>query len=219
MTTALFLLSTSLTMENTGMLRILDFVKTFFRQSGSHGLDHTLRVTRLCAEIGKAEGADMQILIPAALFHDVARPLEKETGIPHEQEGARIAEKYLRSDGCDENRIRAIAHAIRSHRYSTGTTPETLEAKVLSDADKLDAMGAIGIARTFMQAGEHGDGIEDATSHIHEKLLNLRELMYTDTAKEFAEERHALLQHFADALEDETISAGDAPHTFLQRIL
>lgn len=151
----------------------------------------------------------MQILIPAALFHDVARPLEKETGIRHEEEGARIAEEYLRSNGCDETRIRAIAHAIRSHRYSTGTKPETLEAKVLSDADKLDAMGAIGIARTFMQAGEHGDGIEDANAHIHEKLLNLRDLMYTDTAAAIAEERHGLLQRFAEALEDETISAGN----------
>ena len=117
-------------MENTGIERILIFVETFFRQSGSHGLDHTLRVTRLCVEIGKAEGADMQILIPAALFHDVARPLEKETGIPHEEEGARIAEEYLRSNGCDESRIRAIVHAIRSHRFSRGTKPETLEAKV-----------------------------------------------------------------------------------------
>jgi len=196
-------------MENTGIENILNFVETFFRQSGSHGLDHTLRVTRLCAEIGKAEGADMQILIPAALFHDVARPLEKETGIPHEQEGARIAEEYLRSNGCDESRIRAIAHAIRSHRYSRGTKPETLEAKVLSDADKLDAMGAVGIARTFMQAGEHGDGIEGAVAHIHEKLLKLRDLMYTDTAKEIAEGRHALLQRFTDALEDEIKSAGD----------
>lgn len=201
-------------MENTEIQRILVFVETFFRESGSHGLDHTLRVTRLCVEIGKAEGADMQILIPAALFHDVARPLEKETGIPHEQEGARIAEEYLRSNGCDESRIRAISHAIRSHRYSTGTKPETPEAKILSDADKLDAMGAVGIARTFMQAGEHGGGIEDASAHIHEKLLNLRKLMYTDTAAEIAEERHALLQRFADALEDETISAGHALRGF-----
>lgn len=201
-------------MENTGIERILNFVETFFRKSGSHGLDHTLRVTRLCVEIGKAEGADMQILIPAALFHDVARPLEKDTGIPHEQEGARIAEEYLRSNGCDESRIRAISHAIRSHRYSTGTKPETPEAKILSDADKLDAMGAVGIARTFMQAGEHRGGIEDASAHIHEKLLNLRKLMYTDTAAEIAEERHALLQRFADALEDETISAGHALRGF-----
>ena len=196
-------------MENTGIENILNFAETFFRQSGSHGLDHTLRVTRLCIEIGKAEGADMQVLIPAALFHDIARPQEKKTGIPHEREGARIAEEYLRSNGCDESRIRAIAHAIRSHRYSRGTKPETLEAKVLSDADKLDAMGAVGIARTFMQAGEHGDGIEGAIAHIHEKLLNLRDLMNTKTAAKMAEERHALLQRFTDSLEDEIKSAGD----------
>ena len=196
-------------MENTGIERILNFVETFFRQSGSHGLDHTLRVTRLCEEIGKTEGADMQILIPAALFHDVARPLEKETGIPHEEEGARIAEEYLRSNGCDESRIRAIVHAIRSHRFSRGTKPETLEAKVLSDADKLDSMGAIGIARAFMQAGEHGNSIEDTCAHFHEKLLNLRDLMYTDTAAGVAEERHELLQRFSDTLKDEIKSAGD----------
>ncbi|MBP2132391.1 HD superfamily phosphodiesterase [Methanomicrobium sp. W14] len=88
------------------------------------------------------------------------------------------------------------------------TKPETLEAKVLSDADKLDSMGAIGIARAFMQAGEHGNGIEDTGAHFHEKLLKLKELMYTDTAKGFAEERHELLQKFADALEDEIKSAG-----------
>jgi uncharacterized protein len=195
-------------MENTEIERIMFFVETFFRESGSHGLDHTLRVTRLCAEIGKAEGADMQIIIPAALFHDVARPLEKKTGIPHEEEGARIAEEYLRLNGCDESRIRAITHAIRSHRFSRGTKPETLEAKVLSDADKLDSMGAIGIARAFMQAGEHGNSIEDTGAHFHEKLLKLKELMYTETAEGIAEERHALLQRFSDALEDETLSSG-----------
>ena len=196
-------------MAATEIEDILLFVKNFLGQSGSHGLSHTLRVTRLCAEIGEAEGADMKVLIPAALFHDVARPLEKKTKIPHEEEGARIAEEYLRNSGCDEPCISAIVHAVRSHRYSTGEKPKTLEAKVLSDADKLDAMGAIGIARTFMQAGEHGDGIEDAISHIHEKLLKLNELMYTSTAKEIAKERHAMLKHFADQLEDEAISCGD----------
>ena len=78
-------------MENTEIKNILAFVENFLGQSGSHGLSHTLRVTRLCAEIGKAEGADIKILIPAALFHDIARPLEKKTKIPHEEEGARIA--------------------------------------------------------------------------------------------------------------------------------
>jgi uncharacterized protein len=101
----------------------------------------------------------MRVLIPAALFHDVARPMEKETGIPHEQVGARLAEEYIRKNGYDENLTHEIVHAIRTHRYSTGAKPETLEAQVLSDADKADAVGAVGIARTFMQAGEYGDSI------------------------------------------------------------
>ncbi len=194
-------------MESKEIEKILAYVETCFRQSGAHDLDHVLRVTRLCEEIGVAEGADMHVLIPAALFHDIARPQEDETGLPHQEEGARIAEAYLRSIGYDAERITAIAHAIRTHRYSTGPEPETPEAKILSDADKLDAMGAVGIARTFLQAGEHGDGIADAAGHIHEKLLNLRGLIYTDTAAKIALKRHALLQQFADSLEDETGSA------------
>ena len=194
-------------MEKREFETILAYVETFFTQSGAHDLDHILRVTRLCEEIGRAESADMRILIPAALFHDIARPIEDETGIPHQEEGARIAEEYLRQAGYDPDRIAAITHAILTHRFSTGPEPETLEAQVLSDADKLDAMGAVGIARTFMRAGEHGDGIESAVGHIHEKLLKLRGLMYTEGAREIAGRRHALLQEFVDCLEDE-IGAG-----------
>ena len=194
---------------------MLAYVRTFFTHSGTHDLDHVLRVTRLCEEIGSAENADMRVLIPAVLFHDVARPIEDETGIPHQEEGARIAEKYLRQTGYDAERIPAIVHAIRSHRFSTGPEPETLEARILSDADKLDAMGAVGIARTFIRAGERGDGIEGAAGHIHTKLLKLQGLMYTDGARDIAERRHAFLQEFVDSLEDEigsgTISFGETP--------
>ena len=191
-------------MHSTEKETILAYVRTFFTRSGAHDLDHILRVTRLCEEVGEAEGADMGILIPAALFHDVARPAEKETGVPHQEEGARIAEEYFRQAGYDTERIAAIVHAIRTHRFSTGPEPETLEAQVLSDADKLDAMGAVGIARTFMRAGEHGEGIEGAVGHFHEKLLLLRERMYTDGAKEIAERRHALLEEFVERLNEET---------------
>lgn len=199
-------------MEKRDLEAIRAYVETHFRESGAHGLDHVLRVTRLCEEIGEAEGADMRILIPAALFHDIARPIEEETGIPHEEEGARIAEEYLGSIGYDAGRIRAIADAIRTHRYSTGAKPGALEAKILSDADKLDAMGAVGIARAFLQAGERGGGIEDAADHIHEKLLNLGGLIYTGAAAAIAERRHALLQVFADALDEETaLTSGAGP--------
>ncbi|NMA11325.1 putative hydrolase [Methanoculleus chikugoensis] len=182
---------------------MLDHVRTALPESGAHGFDHTLRVVRLCERIGAREGADMAILIPAALFHDIARPLEEEKGVPHEEEGARMAESYLRSVRYPEECIPGIVHAIRAHRYSSGIAPGTLEARVLSDADNLDAMGAVGIARTFMQSGEQGRDIADATGHFHDKLLNLRDRMYTETARKIAEERHAFLVAFLDALDDE----------------
>ncbi len=186
-----------------GIEGIASHVRMFLQDSGSHGFDHTARVTRLCRTIGIREGADMAILIPAALFHDIARPLEEETGIPHEEQGGEMAEAYLRSIGYPGDMIYPITHAIRAHRYSSGIAPETLEAEILSDADKLDAMGAVGIARTFMQAGEDGTGIVGAVAHFHEKLLKLKDRMYTETATEIAEERHAFLVAFLVELERE----------------
>ena len=182
---------------------VREYVKAALRGAGAHGFDHTGRVVHLSEVIGTQEGADMAILLPAALFHDIARPLEEETGTPHEEAGARMAESYLCSIHYPEDCIPGIVHAIRAHRYSSGIAPGTLEARVLSDADNLDAMGAVGIARTFMQAGEQGRGIADATAHFHEKLLNLKDRMYTESAREIAEGRHALLVAFLDALDSE----------------
>ncbi len=187
-----------------GMIEdIQHYVRAQLPASGSHGFDHTARVTRLCRTIGIREGVDMGVLIPAALFHDIARPLEEETGIPHEEQGAEMAEVYLRSIGYPGDMIHSICHAIRAHRYSSGIAPATLEAEILSDADKLDAMGAVGIARTFMQAGEDGTGIVGAVAHFHKKLLKLKDRMYTKTATEIAEERHGFLVDFLQVLERE----------------
>jgi len=182
---------------------IRDHVRTVLCNGGPHGFDHVERVTALCERIGGAEGADMAILIPAALLHDIARPLEKEQGIPHEKEGARMAEEYLASIGYDASAVPAIAAAIRTHRFTTAAEPESLEAQILSDADKLDALGAVGIARTFMRAGEHGTTMQDGIDHFYEKLLKLPDRMYTKTARQIAGERHAFLLRFLALLEDE----------------
>lgn len=183
--------------------RIIAYVQTVFEESGSHGFDHTLRVTRLCERLGEDEGADMRVVLPAALLHDIGRPLEEKQGIAHEKAGALIAEEFLRSIGYEEALIPKITHAIRTHRYRSESRPETLEAMVLSDADKLDAMGAIGIARTFMQAGEQKGTMSNAIDHIHEKLLKLKGLMYTRGARGIAEERHTVLNDFLMAFEAE----------------
>jgi uncharacterized protein len=182
---------------------IRNHVATVLGRSGSHGMDHIERVTRLCRQIGADEHADMTVLIPAALLHDIARPVEKARGIPHEEEGARMAEQYLMSIHYDETRIAAITGAIRTHRFRSGGIPATPEAKILSDADKLDAMGASGIARTFMRAAEHGGGIDNAIAHFNDKLLKLNGLMYTASGRRIARTRHAFLLRFLTTLETE----------------
>jgi len=180
-----------------------EFVEQALQKSGSHGADHTLRVTSLCEFIGTEEEANMDILIPAALFHDIGRPLEKEAGIPHEEEGARIAEQFLISVDYPDEYIRPIMHAIRAHRFTSELAPETLEAKILSDADKLDAMGAVGIARTFISAGERNGDITDAMDHIHTKLVKLKDLMYTTSARNIAHIRHDFLTSFIQTIDAE----------------
>jgi uncharacterized protein len=184
--------------------QIRTYARSVLGKAGSHGMDHTERVTRMCRIIGKHEHADMNILIPAALLHDIARPGEKETGLPHEVQGARMAEACLASIGYNPDLIVAVSAAIRTHRYRSSAQPESHEAKILSDADKLDALGAVGIARTFMRAAEHGGDIDDAILHFHEKLLKLKDLMYTETGQAMAGERHAFLVTFLNALERET---------------
>ena len=100
--------------EETALM--LEHARAALAESGAHGVDHTARVVRLCEEIGAREGAEMGVLIPAALFHDIARPLEEETGVPHEEAGARMAETFLRSIRYPEDRIAGIVHAVRAHR-------------------------------------------------------------------------------------------------------
>ncbi|HUH78508.1 MAG TPA: HD domain-containing protein [Methanoregula sp.] len=173
---------------------------------GSHGMDHTDRVTRLCTVIGSEELADMGVLIPAAILHDIARSAEEERGVPHEAEGARMAEEYLRSAGYNEASIPAISHAIRAHRFRSTEKPETPEARILSDADKLDALGAVGIARTFIRAGERGGGIPDAVHHVHDKLMKLEGLMRTPAGRRIARERHTFMAGFMEELERERVN-------------
>ncbi|RLE36567.1 phosphohydrolase, partial [Candidatus Acetothermia bacterium] len=90
-----------------------------------------------------------------------------------------------------------------SHSFSSGITPVTLEAKVLSDADKLDAIGAIGIARSFLYSGETGRSLEETQRHFEEKLLRLKDSLYTDTARRLAVERDRFLREFYTQLEQE----------------
>ncbi len=167
----------------------------------AHDEGHVERVIRIARFIAEREGADVEVVVTAAKLHDIARDAEN-----HAVESAKVARKILIEAGKDWKFIEAVVHAIEAHSFSSGVEPKTLEAKVLSDADKLDAMGAIGVARAFLYSGEKGRSIEDTLKHFEEKLLRLKDMLYTETARKMAERRHEFLVKFYEEIKEELTS-------------
>jgi uncharacterized protein len=180
----------------------------------SHDWDHTMRVYNLCMHIGKVEGADMEVLKIAAYLHDVGRAYQDESrgAICHEEKGTEMARALLGKYPISNEQKANIIHCIRAHRFRGDCQPETLEAKVLFDADKLDAIGAIGIGRTFQFAGEVGAKLhnpcinpEDTEPYTEEdtgyrefklKLSKIKDRMLTAEGRRMARERHAFMEMF-----------------------
>ena len=174
-------------------------IEKTFPPYGTHGYEHTSRVLDTCRYIGRKEKADMSILLPAALLHDIARGDDN-----HAQAGAEKARPILTRHGYDEKKIEAISQAISTHSFSGRKPPKSLEAQILSDADKLDALGAIGVYRTAVYSGEHARPIEDFVKHFNEKLLKLEGLLFTEEAKRMAADRTEYMKGFLKQLEEET---------------
>ena len=163
--------------------------------NGCHGYDHTERVIQLCEVIGIEYNADMAVLIPAAILHDIGRPNDD-----HASHSALQVRKILMDRVWDLAFIEGIIHAVEVHSFSAGGEAKTLEAQILSDADKLDALGAVGVYRVAQYGVEHGRPIEDFISHFHEKLLKLKDMLYTDMAKEMAEKRHEFMLSYLEQI-------------------
>lgn len=182
--------------------KIIEFVKERMDSDLSHGFDHVLRVVKFCQIIGKSENAEMKILIPAAYLHDIARPLEEiNKSIDHAKLGSQIALDFLKK--IDYPYAYEIAYAIEVHRFSKGIIPKTLEARILQDADKLDAMGAMGIYRTIAYSVSNKNSFEEIVSHFEDKILKLKDLMHTKTAKKMAEARYALVFEFVQSFKED----------------
>jgi len=186
-----------------------DLIEEFVREQlmknskGAHTFDHTKRVYALSMRIGKALGADLKVLGAAAFLHDIGRPKEAATGVSHSILSGQLSDEILRKVGFADVQIEKVVDAIRTHRFSEGIEPTSLEGKILSDADKLDAMGAIGIFRAIAQSSSKGTGIEGFLNHADEKLLRLKDLMYTAGARRIAEERHKTLNAFVMQMREE----------------
>jgi len=201
---------------------IIAHARTYFAAArGSHAWDHTERVYRLCMHIGRVEKADLEVLAIAAYLHDVGRPLEDESKgtICHAEKGAEIAETLLVNYPLSIEKKRNIVHCIGSHRFRGNNPPETLEARTLFDADKLDSIGAIGIGRAFLFAGEVGAKLYNPETNLHNtrpyteedtgyrefklKLSKIKDRMLTAEGKRLARERHAFMEEFFERLQQE----------------
>jgi uncharacterized protein len=178
-----------------------EYIRTLFQgNSDGHDFDHTMRVYRTAMEIADSEpDCDRQIVALAALLHDAD---DYKLFATADNANARA---FLDSQNVDEATAIKICTTINSVSFSKNRDkcPELLEGKIVQDADRLDAIGAIGIARTFAYGGKHGRTLDSSIAHFHEKLLLLKAMMHTEKAKEMAESRHAFMESFLQEWENE----------------
>lgn len=188
-------------------------IKSYFEHSKGHGWDHTERVYRLSLKISKKTDADLDVVKAAALLHDVAREKEEvDETICHAEEGAKIAREILNELKFPSEKIEKVCYAISVHRFSKGKQAETIEAKILQDADRLEVLGATIITRVFMKTGAKGHILYDPTikpeekytgkpttaiNHFYEKALKIKpETFNTEKAKKIAKKRYAFVEKF-----------------------
>ena len=174
-----------------------------------HGFAHVERVYNTCVKIGKKLNANLNVLKIAAFLHDIGRIDEEEDTLKrnHAEISAEKAKKFLASNNfnlaqedCDN-----IIHAIRTHSFSNNISPQTLEAKILSDSDKLDAIGAIGIFRTIGFTLQNNGGIDQVIEHLESKILKLKEQMFLEYSKSLGEDRQKTVLNFYNKLKKESI--------------
>jgi uncharacterized protein len=194
---------------------IREFARNHFSDAKySHDWEHTERVYRLAMHIGSVEGADLEQLAIAAYLHDIGRAIQDKSkgALCHAEEGAAIAAEVLGGYPIPPEKRENIIHCIVSHRFRNDHHPQSLEAKVLFDADKLDAIGAVGIARAYLFAGEVGAVLHNpdmdprqAKSYSRDdtgyreftiKLSKIRDKMLTNEGRRMAVERHAFMEAF-----------------------
>jgi uncharacterized protein len=167
--------------------------KVFDNNSDGHDTDHSLRVYHNALSISsKYQEADLFVISLAAILHDVDD--HKLFNTKNNQN----ARTFLEGQDIQVETIEWIVDIINgvSFSHNKDKVPETLEGKIVQDADRLDAIGAIGIARTFAYGGKHDRSLEDSLKHFDDKLLLLKDLMNTEVAADIASERHAFMEAF-----------------------
>jgi len=205
--------------------RFASFLAQSTTEDAAHDLAHVRRVVANARRLAAVEGADLAVVLPAAWLHDcVIVPKDSPQRTEASRLAAAAAVAYLRAEGYPATHLDAIAHAITAHSFSARIPPETTEARVVQDADRLDALGAIGIARTLMLGGAMGTPLYDpddpfvtlrppddhawTLDHFYTKLLTLSATMQTPAGRAEAEARTAFMQEYLRQLGHEIASNG-----------
>ncbi len=192
-------------------------------EPSTHDMSHIERVEDVCMRIREQEGGDELVLRLAALLHDVGIIKEHEQGGDHAQYSAEIAQEFLTVAGADKDLTEHVTACIRSHRFSSGLKAHTLEARILQDADRIDALGAVGIFRSLVSMGAlramrstigtvkersmnayNEDPLEGFYEYMNNKPFKILERLNTGTAREIARERLKLMHVYLNALQEET---------------
>ncbi|HEU98103.1 MAG: HD domain-containing protein [Fervidicoccaceae archaeon] len=182
--------------------KIENIARKLYPPFGTHGWDHVQRVCNLSIEIAEKEKEAIEEfpLLLSCLLHDIARVKE---GGDHALESSKVAKELLICLNVKDEVIGKVVDAISSHSYSAGRIPTTPEGRVLSDADKIDALGAIGVARVFEYSGANGRSLDESIAHFRDKILKLPELMLTEEGRKIARERALFVEEFLRKLEAE----------------
>jgi len=202
--------------------KIADEAKSFFKHSPpTHDWSHTQRVVALCEKLGGEEKADQEILLASSFLHDIGRERADREKICHAELSAKLALPILKQVNFPEEKINDVIHCISTHRFRGDNPPQTLEAKILFDADKLDAIGAIGICRAYSYAGENHQPLYTSFDKEYEltkivdhsqhspvvefkvKLSKIINTLYTKSGRRMAEHRHKFMVEFFNEIFEE----------------
>ena len=182
----------------------------------AHDFEHIMRVYRNAERICKTESGNKKLVLSAVLLHDIIKNKNQKNS---SEKSAKLAEKILKENHFSPDEIMIISDAIKEHSFSKGRIPSTPEGKILQDADRLDAIGAIGLARVFSFSGSHNRPFYDpedpfsknrnlndnkwALDHFFKKLLKLEQKMNTKTGKLLAKKRTKILKNFLKEMKHE----------------
>lgn len=211
------------TISKQSIDKIRIIAKRYFKKAGPcHAWDHVERVVALATHIAKKEKADLEVVTIAAYLHDIGRMHEDKVKgkICHAQKGKQLASKILNDWDLEDVKKKNILHSIEAHRFRNNIVPKTIEAKALFDADKLDSIGALGIGRDFLFAGEIGAKLynssetdirktkqyseEDTAFREYKiKLVHIKSKIITREGKRIARGRHKFMVDFFDRFKKE----------------